>query len=44
MEDDINIFENERRPKCLKMDDDLNFLTMEDYLNFFETGRRPQFF
>ena len=34
MEDDLNIFENGRRPQFLKMEDDLNFLKMEDNLNF----------
>ena len=36
MEDDLNIFENGRRPQLI-------FL-MEDDLNFFENGRRPNFF
>ena len=33
MEDDLNIFENGRRPPFLKKEDDLNF---------FENGRRPK--
>ena len=44
MEDDLNFFENGRRPQFfLKMEDDLKFLKMEDNLNYFENGRRPQF-
>jgi hypothetical protein len=31
MEDDLNMFENQRRPPfCFEMLDDLNFLKMED--------------
>ena len=33
MEDDLNIFENGRRP---------NIFVKEDDLNLFENGRRPQ--
>ena len=35
MEDDLNIFDNERRPKFLSK--------MEDDLNNSENGRRPQY-
>ena len=36
MEDDINIFKNERRPHF--------FLKMEDDIYVFENGRQPQYF
>ena len=34
MENDLNIFDNGRRPKFFQMEDDLNFFQMEDELNF----------
>ena len=36
MEDDLNCFENGRRPNFLKMEDDLKFLKVEDNPIFFE--------
>jgi hypothetical protein len=53
MEDDLNFFENGRRPQFLEMEDNLNFLEMEYNLNFlgkwkttliFLNGRRPHYF
>ena len=44
MEDDLNIFENGRRPPFLKKEDDLNFFENGRRPQFFENGRQPQFF
>ena len=49
MEDDLNFFQNERRPHFSKVEDDINFFKMEDDqkklklegdLIFFQNGRR----
>ena len=54
MEDDLNFFENRRRPQIFKNErrpqfffkwkTTTIFLKKEDDLNFFENGRQPQFF
>ena len=44
MEDDLNVFENGRRPQFLKMENDLNFFKNEDDLTIFKNGRRPYYF
>ena len=45
MEDDLNIFENVRRPQLfLKMEDDLIFLGNEGNQKNLINGKQPQFF
>ena len=45
MEEDLNIFENGRRPQYLwKFKTTSIFLKVEDNLNIFENVRRPQYF
>ena len=42
MEDDLNFFENGRKPHFFLMEDNLNFFENGRQPHFFENGRRPQ--